>query len=204
MPIPFWISGVSVGNGIDCLLPDIAQGLPDSMIWQVVFMAGKRVPGLAQVKFKRGHRVDKRTASGMAGQSMVALGYNPSEINIKITLWTPQQWIDFQTVTVPSVQPHPGKANALPKSVEVRHPSLGVWGAKQFFVLNVEGPVKGSVNGTMEITFDCSDTSPLTSAPVNKPAGAGLASAPNSFTSQSTKPPGVPPSVANNNPNQGI
>lgn len=180
MAQPFWDTGsttyasFTVGGNTDSLLPDvIAQNLlPERWAWDVIYMAGKRVPGLAEVKMKRASRVDKRGSNGSSGMAMTSLGYSPAEITIKIRLWTTQQLADLQSITIPSIQPHPGKSR-VPKTIEVQYPSLSMWGVKSLYVVGIAGPEKTSTPQLWEVTFTCDELSPLVAVGSTKQIGGG-------------------------------
>lgn len=205
MPLPFWDAGAVVGRNIDCLLPDVSvqDRLPSRWDWEVIYMAGRRVPGLCEVEFKREHRIDKRAANGVDYQSITSLGYNGADVQIKIRMWTPQQWIDFQAITVPSIQPRPGKPNARPKAVKTEHPALAVWGTKSLFVTHVGGPKPTNIPQAREILITCSDVAPQVQVGTATQKGGGVSSEPNKFTGQPAKPSAPPPSASINTPTPG-
>lgn len=202
MPQPFWDIGVDIGRGIDCLLPDVSvqNVLPPFWSWKVIYMAGRRVPGLCHVTFKRAHRVDKRAASGTDNPTVTSLGYDGAEVIIEIRLWTPQQLIDYQAITIPSVQPAPGKAGARPKSVKVSYPSLSMYGVKSLFVTEIAGPEPTSTHGVWKVVLTATQTEPMNPAGSVTQKGGGVSTAPNVYPGQPAKPPSAPPSESNNNP----
>lgn len=202
MPQPFWDPGA---QNVTCFLPDVSQQevLPDRWNWDVIYLAGRRVPGLVEVDFKREHRANKRLASGVDGTSVTSLGYNGADIVVRIRLWTPQQWLDFQTITIPSVQPRPGKASVRPVSITADYPSLATWGCFRLFVLHVDGPKKCEVHGARDIILSCSDTSPQVAVGVATQKGAGVATEKNAITGTSGPTSTAAPSKTTNTPKLG-
>jgi hypothetical protein len=229
MPQPFWDTGATVNGGsgtiatgndgktsalfvvaggnTDCLLPDVSSGgsrLPDRWAFDVIYMAGLRVPGLCDVKVKRAHRLDRRCANGVDGGAMTSLGYNPAEVTIKLRMWTPQQLLDFQAITIDSIQPRPGKAMARPVAVQVEYPSLGMWGIKSLFVVSIAGPERTSIPQLWETTLTCDELSPLTAVAVATQRGGGVATNANAITgSKGTPVPKSAPSASINSPTTG-
>jgi hypothetical protein len=210
MPLPFWDSqardgGVQGFGGLICFLPDVSVQplLGSRWAWDVIYLDDLRVPGLVKVDFKRRHRVDIRRANGVDGQSVTSLGYNGANITVRVRLWTPQQWIDFQRFTIPSVQPRPGKVKVRPKSVAVDYPSLAAWGCHQLFVIDVDGPRECEVHGARDIILSCSDTSPQVAVPTTTQKGGGVSTEKNAITGTSGPTPAAAPSKTINTPKLG-
>jgi hypothetical protein len=211
MTQPFWDSGVTTGNAVvgvtfdgagqpttkfvalsgntDCLLPDVSilNILTDRWNWDVIYIACQRLPGLCEVEFGREHRVDKRSAIGNDGTQITSLGYKAADITIKTRIWTPQQLRDFETITIPTIQPRPGKAHARPTAVVVDYPSLAMWGIFSLFVTKVAGPKKTGTPGVWEITITASEVSPLVPVGTTTAKGGSIAQ------QQAYQPPAASP-----------
>jgi hypothetical protein len=183
--------GVSYMGGILTLLPDVSVQnlLPDQWAWDVIYLAFNRVPGLVDVKMKRGHRTAQNKANGADGAQLVSLGYNPAEVTIKIRMWTPQQLRDFETITIPTVQPRPGKAGARPVPVVVDYPSLAMWGINKLFITDIAGPERTSTPQVWEVTLTASELSPVVTTGVVQQKGTGPGGLP---TSQPATPQNSP------------
>lgn len=210
MPLPFWDSearnaGVQGVGGLTCLLPDVSvqDELPERWDWDVIYLDDHRVPGLVKVDFKRAHRTAIRRANGMDNDSVTSLGYSGAEITIRIRMWMPQQWLDFQRITIPSVQPRPGKQSVRPKSVAAEYPSLAAWGCHQVFVLHVDGPKECEVPGARDIILTCSDTSPQVPVGTATQKGGGVSTERNAITGAQTPTPTAAPSTMINTPQLG-
>jgi hypothetical protein len=194
-----------VGGNIDCLLPDVSvvNVLPDRWNWEVIYLAGQRVPGLVDVEFRRAHRIDRRAANGADGEAITSLGYKAADIIVKVRMWTPQQLADFQAITIPAVQPRPGKVNARPVSVSVDYPSLAMWGIFKLFVVEVAGPKRSSTPQLWEVTLTATEISPLVATSTATQKSGGVASAPNVLSGKPPFPPQTTPSQRINTPTLG-
>lgn len=212
MPVSFWDAGEipgtfwdptgGRGGNFDCLLPDVSQinRLPAFWDWEVIYMADRRVPGLVQVKFKRAHRVDKKAAGGADNQTITSLGYNGAEVNIELRLWTPQQLVDYQNFTIPSIQPAPGKANARPKSVKVAYPSLAMYGVRSLFVTEIAGPEPTHIPQLWKVAIVATQTEPMAQVGTTTQKGGGVATAPNTLVTGGLPPLLAKPSDTDNKP----
>jgi hypothetical protein len=218
---PFWDSGVTTGTAIaplpvagqplwapplvqplflagntDCLLPDVSiqNRVDDRWSWDVIYLRSLRVPGLAEVDHGREHRIHKRSAIGNDGTQITSLGYKAADITIKVRLWTPQQLRDFEMITIPSVQPRPGKAQLRPQAVQVEYPSLSMWGISNLFVTKVVGPKKTGTVGVWEVTLTATEVTQLVAVGTTTARGGSIAQQPN-VANQPT--PASPPSQTN-------
>ena len=186
---------ISASGNNDCLLPDIAfqEQLKAPWAWDVIYLAGRRAPGLAVVKFGREHRVNAREANGADGAQTTSLGYRTADIDIKLRLWTPQQLADFESITIPSIQPRPGKPGAGPRSVQVQYPSLAMWGITKLFVTKVSGPVPSSVPQLWEVSITATEINPLKQMGTATQKSGGVAVIPNQATGAKAPPSAATP-----------
>lgn len=75
--------------------------------WDKMTIAGRDVPGHVVVFGRNTRRVDDPAVAGLDGARLTHLGYDPSEVDITVTLWTPGQWEDWQTDILPLIKPKP-------------------------------------------------------------------------------------------------
>jgi hypothetical protein len=122
-----------------------------------------------------------RSAAGNSFASLTNLGYDPTEIDITITLWTPGQLADYEALLA-KVQPKPlppkstifatnpatGAATTVvvtnkPTPVSVYHPNLAIMGVTAFYVHDIGLLVPGPQVGTRVSTWRAAEFSPVVS-----------------------------------------
>jgi hypothetical protein len=95
--IPFWDSNPGGYEGSTFLKE------PED----VLLLDGKQVPGLPMVHCIRHTRIDIKKAPGADGASTFNLGYDPSDVNVEIVVWTPAQWTELQKLLAEVIRlPH--------------------------------------------------------------------------------------------------
>lgn len=67
--------------------PTIADSL-----WDKVFFSGAPTPGVAEVNFRRDRDVDIKKPTGSDGATVTIHGIVPADIEIKLLIWTPDQF----------------------------------------------------------------------------------------------------------------
>ena len=90
MTISFWDPSVTADNPG----PYEEFGIP--VEWDRIKFGGTYMPGTAEVRASAEFKVDKTSANGTSGGRHRNTGYQPTKVEIKIHIWTPQQWDDFQ------------------------------------------------------------------------------------------------------------
>lgn len=167
---PGLAGGVYYKGGIESLLPNVGvlNDLGEQWAWDVIYLGSKRVPGLADVKARRKHRVASSEANGMDNSNLISLGYSPAEVAIKIRLWTPQQLDDFQ-LTLQEILPVPGKAAIRPAALQVQHPALKLLHVQLLFVTEVSAPEKSGIPQVWEATITATDLRPIREVGTQKP-----------------------------------
>jgi hypothetical protein len=95
-----------------------AKGVPfwgdEAGSWDAVWLKGIRLPGIAEVDgrgFSR--RVDKKRSAGRNGATVTHMGLEPADIDITLTLWTPQHLTELQEV-LKSIRPAKASAATAP------------------------------------------------------------------------------------------
>lgn len=122
----------------------------DRNAWDVVYLGGMMLPGLAEVMDGACERkLDIKNAKGMDGATITPNGYEPAKIVVKLTL-VPAEWVHFQQV-LPLIQPKLGKATSPPMLLE--HPATSGYGIDKVLVQKVGLPRKANVTGTKEVTI---------------------------------------------------
>lgn len=124
MPIPFWDPR---GNGAVDGLDEVLFDNP----WDILTLAGQRVPGLPKVSADRKKDVDVKKPKGSKGANITFNGDSPANVTIEVTIWTPKQWAAFQEIVLPLVDPP--KADAYPSPIACSHPELALKRVKSLF-----------------------------------------------------------------------
>lgn len=126
--------------GIDTLVGHGMSDLPQGASpWDFVYVDGQLLPGIAKVSGQRRHRIDQPQGNGQTGLLNVHTGFDPGEIIIHLTMWTPQQWVRFKQV-LQLFQPAPKNGDFAYQAVDVSHPGLEMLGIRRMYVVNVSVP----------------------------------------------------------------
>lgn len=59
--------------------------------WDTVFIGGRKVPGICRVQGKVARRHERKKISGKHGATFAFTGEDPTEISIKVQVWTQEQ-----------------------------------------------------------------------------------------------------------------
>jgi hypothetical protein len=116
----------------------------------VVFQSIVKTPGVCEVRVLKAQDADVKKAAGSDGATVTTHGVRPAEVDIAITLWTPDQWEELKSFWK-LVMPRAGKDTG--KAVDVTHPMLDNHGIKSIIVLRGEGPAKGNNPRTRVFTI---------------------------------------------------
>lgn len=130
--------------GIDSLLPDdtidASAPYPDQLSpWDVVYLSGYRLPGIARVDGLRKHKTDAPPALGSVGAMATGLGFDPCEITITLTLWTPAQFEAMRQI-LPKIQPELTPTGYIPRAVYVTHPGLTQLKINMLYLVSISIP----------------------------------------------------------------
>jgi hypothetical protein len=112
--------------------------------WARCYLNGVLIPGSSKVDCSTSTDVDKKKSDGLHFATLTVKGYNPCDVTIEVTLWTPQQWIDWQTYVWPILKPEPGKKYAkTPKAIAITHPVTASHDVALVTIDTVKGPTVG-------------------------------------------------------------
>lgn len=129
---------------------------PDA--WDRVKIAGLTLPGLAQVKPRKGREVATDKVPGSDGATFTHIGYKPASVEITLVMWEAVHLEKFEQI-LPSLLPRKGE---VAKHVEVVHPKLSMLGIRYLYLFDIEGPDEGAIPETMEIKLSFSEFYPET------------------------------------------
>lgn len=99
-----------------------------------------KTPGICNVSVRRGRGVDRKKSSGSDGQTLTFTGINNADIEIAITIWTPDQ-LDVLMAMWKVLQPPSGKGQ--PSAFDVSHPQFEINGIRSVVIVDSIGMEPG-------------------------------------------------------------
>ena len=140
--------------------------------WDVLFLGGKRVPGIAYVNVKLGSGLDIKKPKGGKKATITDEGAPPSELDVTIKL-EPEEMTDFQSF-IPKLRPR-AKSGAR-EPLEIGHPQAALWGINVVTVGDIDAPQPES-GGFYSVSFKATEWAPapvkVKPKPKPKPDDAG-------------------------------
>lgn len=125
--------------------PDGAEGVlyaPNP--YDVVKIDKELIPGRCEVSAKAQRKKDTKSGAGTDGGTTTTTGYQPTEVSLSVSIWTPEQWAVWQPMMA-RLWPRVGKGQ--PQVHTIYHPDLAILGISQVVVLSLSTPENGSVKG---------------------------------------------------------
>lgn len=105
--------------------------------WDTVVFGGvAQTPGLCTVSVSKSQDVDIKKSKGSDGATVTPHGLMPAEVQIAITIWTPQQLVELNKLWA-LIMPKAGKSSG--EAFDVSYPSLKTHGIKSVMVTRGEG-----------------------------------------------------------------
>jgi len=115
-----------------------------SSAWDYVYiglpMSGTPLtPGIARVRVNKARNFDKKKAAGSDGARVTFHGVDPAQVDIEITIWTPEQLRQLSLMW-PVLFPQAYKGT--PPAFSVQHPAFtsGLHAIKSLQFISMEGP----------------------------------------------------------------
>jgi hypothetical protein len=90
MAFDFWGPVFTQPNGF-LFSPGFTGNTYQTNVWDFVTFAGQPTPGLAEVNVEKERAVDEKKSAGSDGATLTIHGSKPARIEIKLTIWTPDQ-----------------------------------------------------------------------------------------------------------------
>lgn len=115
----------------------IAWWLDGTMLWDILWIGGELMPGLAAVDCDVARKIDVQVVKGSDGATMTDEGYEPQPIQIALKLWLKAHWIEWQRV-LPII--HPRQVGGLRRPLEILHPSTESLGIETIYVRKISSP----------------------------------------------------------------
>jgi hypothetical protein len=172
-PVPFWDPFLEGYEGPVFLDPGKE---PDACCW----IGGYQLPGKAEITGSATQRIDVQKGNGRDGGVLIERGYVPGELDIDLTIWTPDQWVEwlrllkiiFRPAGKLDVQDHKKKGAADEKQIEVTQKSARTFsqpraqmiGINSVLIKQVALPRPAPDGGGRVITIKCVQYLPPTQA----------------------------------------
>ncbi len=134
LPSDFWGSPVFTAESDGYMIkegelfcPGYIGNTISKNIWDYVVISFPKsgvsniTPGICNVNVRRGRKVDRKKSQGSDGERLTFTGISNADIDIAITIWTPEQLRILQLLWN-FIQPAVGKGN--PQAFSVSHPQL--------------------------------------------------------------------------------
>jgi hypothetical protein len=109
-----------------------------------------RTPGICDVVVKRGRDIDRKKSAGSDGQRLTFKGINNADIEIAITIWTPEQ-LDVLAALWNVLQPKVGKGE--PVAFDVSHPQFEINSIKSLCFIDSVGMTEGRTSKAKVFTI---------------------------------------------------
>jgi hypothetical protein len=185
--------------------------------WDKMAIGDFEVPGHVVVVSKKEKKMDVLSVAGQDGATINHLGIDPVQLDITITLWTPDQFADYERlIGLLTPKSFPGLPKPLPPGVSgppedptrptsassfsVRHPPLNMMGVTEIYIYEIGSLIPGAVFGSKVSVWRAQERKPTQQMAIHAASGAyapTLAPAPvrPAATQPTTKPSaaGIPP-----------
>jgi hypothetical protein len=123
---------------------------PDA--WDTVVLGGVALPGIATPSGWLEQRLFKKRSPKKHGQTVVFNGWGAAQVEVRLEIWTPDQWEAFVGVVKRIVIPPPKKG--VPPPLSISHPAVAVLGVTAVHVEKIYMP-KMIRPGVMQIDLKC-------------------------------------------------
>lgn len=156
---PFWMPDAWAGR---------TTAAPRSE-WDQVELGGIILPGEARIvdPGEIAVKIDKQNAKGTKGSDFVQTGFDFAKFGILVTLFTPDEWDEWQRF-VPTILPKTAaKGNIQPQSIY--YPSLAAHGINQCIILAVGIPREGKTPQTVDVPIRCEQWEKVKKVAVSRP-----------------------------------
>lgn len=127
--------------------------------WDVCALAGLVLPGLAKVTPKARKRFDVKKKKGSDGAGLTFTGYDPSEVQIALRVWT-QLHLDTLQSQMPMLKAKSktlagAQATAAELALDINHPSTSLLGIHSVVVQGIDGLVATETKGVWQMLIHC-------------------------------------------------
>ena len=141
--------------------------------WDVAFIDNVQVPGVVKCVPKTSRKVDVANAPGQAAATMRFQGIDPGAFSLTITVWTPQQQADLETMLI-KVAPAAGRTtyangkytttgtagDKRPASFTFYHPAAAAAGIGTIIVESLTWYEAGPAPQSKQVVLECKQALP--------------------------------------------
>lgn len=118
--------------------------------YDLALFGSTQVPGVVEVSVTAERGLDEQKAAGRHGATLIFRGRKPVRAEMRVRLWTPEQWTAMQTL-LGEIYPQGGTGT--PKAFDVTHPALALLKVGQMAVVSVSAPKPTGTPGEREIVI---------------------------------------------------
>lgn len=157
--------------------------------WDRMAIGDFEVPGHVVVVSKKEKKMDVLSPAGQDFGTINHLGIEPVQLDITITLWTPDQFADYETlIGLLTPKSFPGPPKPLPPGVagppedptrptaassfSVRHPPLNMMGVTDIYVYEIGSLIPGAVFGSKVSVWRAQERKPPQQTAIRSGSGA--------------------------------
>jgi hypothetical protein len=127
--------------------------------WDTVILGGLWLPGLGKVLVKTRKRFDVKKKKGSDGAGLTFTGYDPSDVNITLRVWTPIHLDTLQSLMpmlkAKSTTAAGAQATAAELALDISHPALALIAIHSVVVVGVSGLVDVEPKGVKQMEIAC-------------------------------------------------
>ena len=168
--------------------------------WDVVFLNGFAIPGISKVTPGRGHKLNIKSSAGKHFATVTDEGYEPCDLLIVNSFYSPLQWQIWQLNILPIIEPDPGGKYEFP-TVNIAHPAAYARRIDAIQVKHILGPVLDYDRKIATFTLRCIDFNKSKTNATNTPKNAGVTPFSNALVNKGNKPSRAPiPAKSTGNP----
>jgi hypothetical protein len=162
------------------------------------------LPGVSVVDCNSSIRLDIKQAPGRQFATITGTGMKPIDVNIVTTIWSPNQWIQWQLIIMPMVRPFPGaKYSKQPIIHKIASPVSEFHDIEFITVETITGPTKCSLYGAREMKIKAIQWDPASNSKnVATKTAAGVVIPPSNSQSALANKPSNQVVPADSNANQ--
>lgn len=133
---------------------------PQPSEWDVVYLGGEILPGIASVTVTTAGDIDERKSPGVRLSTPVDKGEKAAKVLISLTV-LPSMYDRLREVIAPILRPQSKTGARQP--MEIEHPLCELWGIGVVIVESVTTPNPSS-GGTMAVRINCVEWNPAPAA----------------------------------------
>jgi hypothetical protein len=140
--------------------------------WDIVKIAGIVLPGVSKVEVSSAIKINVKESAGKNFSYLTSEGYKPCDVIITTTIWTPEQWRDWQLNVLPNIKPLPAKQKLSSLALSIEHPACAAQYIFAICIETISGPTNSSEKGAKEFKIKATQYVKMLQDQVTKDAAA--------------------------------